>query len=196
MRFFRPKESIAWVLAAIVVAGCGAEKLAEREAPVPDVVESEPQAEYTPPPVDLKTAAEIRALVDAAKGNLVVINFWATWCPPCVKEMPELARFYRAYDGEGIEFLSISADHHSTKDSKVVPFVKSYEIPFPVHVMYLEDPDALLKELPIDWDGALPATFIFDESGEVEKSWVGEVTFEILREAIAEIQGGDGSESD
>jgi len=175
--------------ALLLTAGCGAEKLAEREVPVDQRPQPEPAGEYVPPPVELKTAREIHQAIEQGRGNLVVVNFWATWCPPCVKEMPELARFYRAYRDDGVHFLSVSADHHSTRDSKVVPFVKSYEIPFPVQVMYLESPDALIEELPIDWDGALPATFIFGPDGEVAKSWIGEVNYDILADAVAEIRG-------
>lgn len=144
--------------------------------------------EDLPPNVSLATAKEIRELIEAGEGGITVVNFWATWCPPCVKEMPELARFYEDYKDKGVTFLSFSADHHSTTKSTVVPFVNSYELPFPVHVMYLENPDELTEELPLDWDGALPATFVFGPDGSVAESWVGAVTYDILADQVASMR--------
>jgi hypothetical protein len=89
-----------------------------------------------------------------------------------------------------VKFLSVSADHHSTKDRAVVPFVNSYEIPFPIHVLYVDNPDEIVQDLPLTWegrpwDGALPATFIFDRDGRQVWSAVGEVTRDRLAEKIA-----------
>lgn len=149
-----------------------------------------PPPAFMMPPVTLASPKELRSVIDAERGHVVVMNFWATWCPPCVKEMPELAKFWREFDGKGLRFISVSADHHSLKDSTVVPFVRSYEIPFPVRVMYVDNPDALLTELPLvwedrPWDGALPATFIFDHDGKLVWSTVGEVDRDLLAEKVA-----------
>jgi thiol-disulfide isomerase/thioredoxin len=139
--------------------------------------------------VSFASPKELRGLLDAAKGNVVVMNFWATWCPPCVKEMPELAKFYRAFDGKGVTFISVNSDLQTTKDSLVVPFVKSYEIPFPVRVIYVEGTDDLLKHLPLEWngkpwDGGLPATFVYAPDGGLAWSTVGPVTNDLLAEKV------------
>jgi thiol-disulfide isomerase/thioredoxin len=146
-------------------------------------------APYSPPEVKLATPAEIQNVIRAERGNVVVINFWATWCPPCVKEMPELAAFWREFDGKGVRFLSISADHQSLRDSTVIPFVKSYEVPFPVRILYVDSPDEINAALPLtwegrQWDGALPATFVFDRDGNQVWSTVGEVTRDSLAEKV------------
>lgn len=152
-------------------------------------------ADELPANITLTTAKEIRKLIEAGRGKAVVVNFWATWCPPCVKEMPELARFYNEYKDKHVQFLSFSADHPSTTQSAVVPFVTSYELPFPVHVMALDNPDELIEELPLDWDGALPATFVFAPDGTIAKSWVGAITFDELVEAVRETQSEASSTS-
>lgn len=169
------------------LAACGSPPVERAEQALPTAV-------YTPPEIKLATTAEIRQVIAAERGNVVVLNFWATWCPPCVKEMPELAKFWREFDGKGVRFLSVSADHHSLLNSTVVPFVKSYEIPFPVRVMYVENPDQFVSELPLTWedrpwDGALPATFIFDREGNQVWSNVGEVTRDILAEKVKSLLG-------
>ena len=171
----------AFVL-AVSLLGCGSpeptsQEMGEREA-----------AAFEPPEIDLVTVEEIRGLIDAGRGSIVVVNFWATWCPPCVKEMPQLARFYEAFDTKGTIFLSFSADDPSTLEDRVRPFVNSYEIPFPVHVMHVEDPTELGAALKVDWDGGLPATFVFASDGSLARSWVGEITYEILAEAVGALR--------
>jgi len=103
--------------------------------------------------------------------------------------MPELAKFYREFDGKGVRFFSVSADHPSTMEGRVVPFVNSYEIPFPVRVGYTEDPNELLEHLTLTWEGqpwngSLPATFIYDREGNLVWSTVGEVTRDLLAEKV------------
>lgn len=155
------------VAALCAIAACSqpAEKPAIPPVPKPN--------EPTVGEVSLATPQEIRATIDAEAGKLVVVNFWATWCPPCVREMPELAKFWREFDGKGIRFFSISADYAATKDTVVDPFMKSYEIPFPVRIMSVDDSDDLTKVLGLEWDGALPATFIYGPDGKVAWSEVG-----------------------
>ncbi len=176
---------VSCLLLAALVSACG-----KASAPAEESAQPTSAAKpYTVPPVKLATPKEIRHIIDAERGNVVVMNFWATWCPPCVKEMPELAKFWREFDGKGVRFMSVSCDHHSLKDSTVVPFVKSYEMPFPVHILYVEDPDQLAADLPVTWEdrpwsGALPATFIFNRDGEQVWSTVGEVTRDLLAEKV------------
>ncbi len=167
------------MLVALVAAGCGAPvKTADTAAPSPL-----PAAVGE---VSLATPKEIRALIDAGKGQVVVMNFWATWCPPCVKEMPEFAKFWHEFDGNGVTFLSFTADFAATKDSVVLPFMKSYEIPFPVRIMAVDNPDDLAQELPVEWDGALPATFIFGPEGALVWQTVGgTITRDLLAEKVA-----------
>jgi thiol-disulfide isomerase/thioredoxin len=179
----RPSRSLLLVAIA-ALAGCGQTPPADESA----TAAAEPKP-YTPPNIKLATPAEIHQVIDAERGNVIVINFWATWCPPCIKEMPELTKFWRDFDGKGVRFLSISADHHSTKDSAVVPFMNSYEIPFPVRIMYVDNPDEIAEELPLtwedrQWDGVLPATFIFNRDGKQVWSTVGEVTRDLLAEKV------------
>ncbi len=164
-RFLPRNNALAAALTAVLIAGCGAPANAPEAAA--------PSAPVTVGEVTLSTPQEIRGLIEAGKGSIVVVNFWATWCPPCVKEMPEFAKFWREFDGKGVTFLSFTADFAATKDSVVIPFMKSYEIPFPARIMAVDNPDDLAKELPVEWDGALPATFIFAPDGTVAWSTVG-----------------------
>ncbi len=171
---------LALAVALTALTSCGAPEKKQNAAA---------QAVPTIGEVSFASPKELRRLLDAAKGQVVVMNFWATWCPPCVKEMPELAKFWREFDGKGVTFLSVNSDIQSTKDSLVVPFVKSYEVPFPVRVIYVEGTDDLLEQLPLQvdgkaWDGGLPATFIYAPDGTLAWSTVGPVTHALLAEKV------------
>lgn len=120
----------------------------------------------------------VKRLFDEAKGKVVVINFWATWCPPCVEEMPELAKFYKDYADRGVTFLSFSADHPTTIDEAVRPFVQKHKLPFPVYILDIPNPDDLARALDMaDWNGGLPGTFIYDSERKLIHYWVQEITY-------------------
>lgn len=91
-----------------------------------------------------------------ARGKVVVINFWATWCEPCREEMPALDAFYRAHQSEGLEVVAISMDH-SRDLAKVRKVMKSYRFP-----------TALISDSRIRGYGRLwriPITFVIDRRG-------------------------------
>jgi len=143
----------------------------------------QPAAAVTPK-VDTIDTAQLADWLKPDHKTPVVLNFWATWCPPCVKEMPELADFYRAHAADGIRFLSISVDHPDTLDDRVKPFVEKRSLPFPVHVLTERSPENVGKALGIEWEGAVPATFLFDKGGKVVKSWFEETSRQDLEDAL------------
>jgi len=92
------------------------------------------------------------------RGKVVVINFWATWCPPCRAEMPALNAFYQRYHAEGLEMLGLSADrHHDRGDVTKVAQSISYPIAM------LED----AKTNGFNAPSTLPMTFVIDREGVI-----------------------------
>jgi peroxiredoxin len=75
------------------------------------------------------------------RGHVVLVNVWATWCPPCVDEMPSMEKLYRELKGEKFEILAISIDAPGKK--AVAPFMKKYNLSFPA----LMDPNGTIKAL-------------------------------------------------
>lgn len=134
--------------------------------------------------LDTIDAAQLADLLKPDRKTPLVLNFWATWCPPCVKELPELAAFYRAHTAEGIRFVSVSVDHPDTIDERVKPFVQKKGLPFPVHVLTEHSPENIAKALGVEWSGAVPATFLFNKDGKLAKSWFEEITGRDLEAAL------------
>ncbi|MGP8243330.1 MAG: TlpA disulfide reductase family protein [Bryobacteraceae bacterium] len=91
------------------------------------------------------------------RGKVVLVNFWATWCPPCRKEMPDLAALYAQFESRGLVILGISDE---TAD-KVAPFVQAHQVPYPV----LLDPGAKVHAL-FSVEG-IPKSFLYDREGKL-----------------------------
>ena len=92
------------------------------------------------------------------RGKVLLVNMWATWCPPCVRELPALQRFAKKFDQEKLAFLPISIDQEG-KD-KVKPFLVS--VGMPDFDSFYDPKMALDAIFPLD---TIPATFILDGSG-------------------------------
>jgi peroxiredoxin len=106
--------------------------------------------------------------LDDFKGKVVVLNFWATWCPPCRAEIPDFINVYKKYRSKGVEIVGISLDH---KGWEVVrPFIKHNKINYPV----------LLGDQRIARSygnvRSIPTTFIIDKKGTIVDQHVGVMT--------------------
>jgi len=136
------------------------------------------------PQVQEITIQKLLELIESEQGGVLVVNFWATWCEPCVKEMPELVHFYEQYQPKGVRFLSVSADHPQQIEKSVIPFAEQMKLPFPVYVVGGESPDDLVKAIDSNWVGSLPATFLFDASGQKTQAWFEQIALTDLKGAL------------
>lgn len=170
------------------LSGCGPSKPAQTEEAALAAAAAPTEDGGTAsvlPKVELISAEGLRGKLAESKGKVVVLNFWATWCPPCVSEMPYFAELYTKYAGKPLTLLSLSADAKDTIDKAVIPFQKEKKLPFPIWVLDERDPDAFTEFLGKELSGALPETLIYSKDGELVKAWEGEVTLAQLEEVIA-----------
>lgn len=141
-------------------------------------------ASFEAPLVKVVKIQDLLKVFKASRGSVTVLNFWATWCKPCLEEMPELVRFYREHQSKGVSFVSVSADHPDDLMERVRPYVERQRIPFAVWVVGGESPDELVQAIDPQWQGSLPATFVFDASGTRRQAWYGKVEFSDLAGAV------------
>lgn len=119
-----------------------------------------------------------RSLADY-HGQVILVNLWATWCPPCKEEMPTLQAFHNKYDDEGFAVIAIN-DGDPTPD--VIQFVKDYRLTFPVWL----DPTYIATEVAFKTLN-LPSSFVIDRNGIVRLQWVGEINNRMLEKFITPI---------
>jgi peroxiredoxin len=104
--------------------------------------------------------------LSALRGRVVLVNLWATWCPPCREEMPSMERLYQKMHDRGVELLAVSEDE-SEKREDVQAFVRDVNATFPV----LLDPDREVGLLYGVW--GYPETFVIDREGRVAERVIG-----------------------
>ena len=123
------------------------------------------------------------ASLSALKGKVVVVNFWATWCPPCLVEMPVLNELYAAYRDQGVEVLGLSLDEEGLPVTK--PFVEKLEVTYPIVEADRKTYQAYGNILTI------PHTFVIDRAGNVAKRFVNNQTKEAFETAIKAAVAGE-----
>jgi thiol-disulfide isomerase/thioredoxin len=91
-----------------------------------------------------------------------VINFWATWCAPCVKELPAFEKLKEQYAEMNVEVLLVSLDFPKQKEKKLIPFINRRKIQSKVVLLDDVNEDYWIKEINDQWSGAIPATLIYN----------------------------------
>jgi peroxiredoxin len=133
------------------------------------------------PDFGLQTIEGDRIKLSDLKGKVVFVNLWATWCPPCRAEMPEMVRFYKDYSSKNVEVLAVNLTD-SDSEKEVKRFAKAFKLNFPV----LLDPEGKVgntyKTVTI------PTTFIIDKKGIIRQKHIGPMSYEMMEDFFKSAQ--------
>lgn len=168
-RWFRNLETALWVLAA------GA--FAYHYLPVDAV--AQPAEEGAAPTFTARTLGGDRVALADLRGEVVLVNFWATWCPPCRLEVPGFESVYRDYAGRGFTVLGMATDVEGP--GVVQDFVRTNGITYPV-AMATDDVRRLYGGVDM-----LPQSFLIDRHGRVRKAVAGVFSEGTLRKMVDEL---------
>jgi cytochrome c biogenesis protein CcmG/thiol:disulfide interchange protein DsbE len=136
------------------------------------------EVSYPAPELSLHNLDGGTEVLENYRGQVVLVNNWATWCPPCKAEMPTLESYYEAHASEGFLVIAIEAGE-SQKD--VQPFVQAYGLKFPVWL----DPQKV--SLAVFRNTNLPNSFVLDRSGIVRYAWTGEISLGMLEKYVSPV---------
>lgn len=134
--------------------------------------------------VELIDSTVFQKILTANKGNVLLVNIWATWCMPCVEEMSDLVKLANYYKAKKVKIISISIDYTDEIKSKIIPFIEKQKLNFPVYVNNWENDEKLINYFNIEWSGAIPATFIYDRSGKQKVFLLGKQSFNDFKQSV------------
>jgi peroxiredoxin len=109
------------------------------------------------------------------RDQVILINNWATWCPPCRAEMPELEAYYQTHKNNGFVMIGISA---GDPRDQVQTFIAEYGLTFPIWL------DPTMKALDAFNSRSLPSSFVIDQTGTIRLSWTGAISLEMLEKYV------------
>lgn len=136
------------------------------------------EVNYAAPALSLENVNGGTESLEDYRDKVVLINNWATWCPPCKAEIPTLEAYYKAHKDDGFVIIGVEA---GDPQAEVLGFVKGAEITYPIWID--------LKNASLRAFGAsgLPNSFVIDRKGTVRLAWVGEINREMLEKYITPI---------
>lgn len=134
--------------------------------------------------VEVITFDELEQRMADTGDTVVVFNFWATWCKPCIEEMPAFDSLHRVYAGRKVRVVFVSLDFMSQIDRRVRPFLKKRSFAPPVVVLNAPNANEWIDRISPDWSGAIPATLVVSSARNIRSFYEREFTFDELQSLI------------
>ncbi|MFB9057010.1 TlpA family protein disulfide reductase [Mariniflexile ostreae] len=147
----------------------------------PSVVVKENQIEHDVS-LDVYDFGQLEKLWTTKDGNIYIINFWATWCAPCIKELPHFEKISELYSEKNVRVILVSLDLPHVYDSKLKPFMVAHQIKSKVIVLDDADMETWVPKVDKAWSGSIPATLIFNN--EKRQFYEKIFTYEALDKAL------------
>ena len=126
----------------------------------------------------------LKGLLTQQRGGPLLVNFWATFCDPCRDEFPDLVKIDKDFRPRSLEFVTVSLDDMEDIKTSVPRFLSLMKAKMPAYLLNASDPEPAINLVDPNWRGDLPATFLYNEKGEVVYKHIGRVNTAELREAI------------
>ena len=192
----KKKYLLAAVLAATLSVSCKKEANAPQPIPAETVKTTEAVKDTLPQlPKPLKIYSNDTASVNAydyagleyflkqKNDTTYVVNFWATWCVPCVAELPNFEKINANYKKNKVKVILVSLDMAKMIDTRLLPFIKEKQIKSEVLLLRDPDADSWISKVDSTWSGAIPATLIYN--ADMRKFYEKSFTYDELEKEVS-----------
>jgi thiol-disulfide isomerase/thioredoxin len=132
-----------------------------------------------PPSFQMERYGGGKLALSDLRGKVVMLDFWATWCPPCQEEMPSLLKLAKEYESQGLVFVAASRDDDDVKEEVVTQFIDRYLPDLAPYVVYADDEVAMAFKVE-----ALPTLYFLDREGKVTDAVRGMMSEPAIRRRI------------
>lgn len=127
------------------------------------------------------------SIKESNKGSVILFNFWATWCRPCVEEFPDLLEVNRKYKDSGFVLILVSLDFGKKFEDKTKAFLKKNNVDFNTYFNNFSKDEDLINYMDKEWEGSIPATFIFDKKGVLRNTFIGKQSFKSFDKTVGKL---------
>lgn len=129
----------------------------------------------------------IRAAMRKARGRALIVHLWATWCGPCLDELPTINKLAGVARARGVRVLSLSLDTDYRGIARIATILRARAPNLTAAVAYFDNADQFMSLFSRSWEGTIPALFAFDATGKLKTSLIGEVDSATLNGLLAKL---------
>ncbi|MFN4989325.1 MAG: TlpA family protein disulfide reductase [Ignavibacteria bacterium] len=138
--------------------------------------------------VEIVTLARLEKVMSSSKDTVYVINFWATWCKPCIEELPYFEEAHTFYATSNVRILLVSLDMPSELERTLLPFIQKKKLQSEIVLLNEPDPNIWIDKIEPTWTGSLPATLIFNGSSKKRMFFEKQISKEELFSTIQQMK--------
>ena len=137
--------------------------------------------------VDVYSYEQFKSFLEAPNDTTYVVNFWATWCKPCVAELPYFEQLYQKYKDRNVRLILVSLDFEKELEKKLLPFIEKNELQGEVIVLQQKGMNDWIDKIDSTWSGSLPATIIYNQEKRKRRFYEQSFHYEDLEAALKEV---------
>lgn len=123
-------------------------------------------------------------LISDNKDKVLLFNYWATWCKPCVEEFPDLMKLHKNYKDKDFKLIFVSLDFGEDFKEEITAFLKKSGVDFDTYYNNFNKDEELLNYVDKNWEGGIPGTFIYDKTGKLRKSLIGKHDYDDFKKEV------------
>jgi thiol-disulfide isomerase/thioredoxin len=176
--------TLALMAVLLLFGAAGALMRDEVRAAAPSAPRS-PDATLSSPGYLVMDLPAIKRALRGGRGHALLVHFWASWCAPCLEELPVMEKFAREMKPRGLEVLSLSLDDPERGGARAVNVLTEIAPSLTRFIVKVDDTDAFISTFDTRWEGAIPALFAYDSQGQLRGRLIGEATRRDLDNLVA-----------